>query len=153
MNVESKLGPSRRSSKLGLSGIREIFEKAQKIPGVIRLEFGEPDFDTPDNIKAAAIRSIQQGKTKYTSSYGMVELRNEIAKKLKKENSVDYDPKSEVVVTAGATAAINIASLSAVDSGDEILVPDPGWATYSHAVNLVGAVPIPYALKESSGYS
>ena len=75
-----KLGPSRRSSKLGLSGIREIFEKAQTIPDVIRLEFGEPDFDTPDNIKAAAIKAIQAGKTKYTSSSGMPELRNEISR-------------------------------------------------------------------------
>ncbi len=156
MNVESsklKLGPSSRSNKLGLSGIREIFEKAQRIPDIIRLEFGEPDFDTPENIKAAAIRAIQQGKTKYTSSYGMLELRNEIAEKLKRENGIGYDPKSEVVVSAGATAAINIAFLAVVDSGDEILVPDPGWATYSHAVNLVGAVPVPYALKEASGYS
>jgi aspartate/methionine/tyrosine aminotransferase len=156
LNVEAtkiRLGPSRRSTVLGLSGIREIFEKAQKIPDVIRLEFGEPDFDTPENIKAAAIRAIQQGKTKYTSSYGMLELRNEIAGKLKKENGIDYEPKTEVVVSAGATAAINIAFLAVVDSGEEIMVPDPGWATYSHAVNLVGAVPIPYALKESNGYS
>ena len=155
MTVEPavKLGASQRSSKLGLSGIREIFEKAQKIPDVIRLEFGEPDFDTPDNIKAAAIKAIQAGKTKYTSSAGMPELRNEISRKLQRENSIEYDPKTEVVVTAGATSAINLAFLSTVDEGQEILVPDPGWATYSHAVNLVGAVPVPYALTERNHYS
>ena len=64
-----------------------------------------------------------------------------------------YDPKTEVVVTAGATSAINIAFLSTVDEGAEILVPDPGWATYSHAVNLVGAIPVPYALTEANAYS
>jgi aminotransferase len=147
------LEPSQRSRKLGLSGIREIFEKAQKIPGVIRLEFGEPDFDTPDNIKSAAIRAINAGKTKYTSSAGLPELRSAISTKLGKENNVSYDHSKEVVVTAGATSAINLAFLSTVDVGDEILVPDPGWATYAHAVSLVGAIPVPYALRESTGYS
>jgi len=138
---------------LGLSGIREIFEKAQKIPDVIRLEFGEPDFDTPENIKSAAIRAINAGKTKYTSSAGLPELRSAISSKLGKENNVSYDPSKEVVVTAGATSAINLAFLSTVDVGDEILVPDPGWATYAHAVSLVGATPVPYAMHESTSYS
>ncbi len=145
--------PSRRSRKLGLSGIREIFEKAQKIPDVIRLEFGEPDFDTPDNIKAAAIRAINAGMTKYTSSAGVPELRSAIASKLASENGVDYDSASEVIVTAGATSAINLAFLSTVDVGDEILVPDPGWATYPYAVQAVSAVPVSYPLREASGYS
>ena len=147
------LEPSIRSRKLGLSGIREIFEKAQKIPGVIRLEFGEPDFDTPENIKSAAVRAINAGKTKYTSSAGLPELRNAISSKLSRENNVSYDPMKEVVVTAGATSAINLAFLSTVDVGDEILVPDPGWATYAHAVSVVGATPVPYPLRESTGYS
>ena len=147
------LEPSQRSRKLGLSGIREIFEKAQKIPDVIRLEFGEPDFDTPDNIKAAAVRAINNGKTKYTSSAGIPELRAAISAKLSKENQVVYDAAKEVVVTAGATSAINLAFLSVADIGDEILVPDPGWATYTHAVHIVGSIPVPYPLRESAGYS
>ncbi len=147
------LEPSQRSRKLGLSGIREIFEKAQKIPDVIRLEFGEPDFDTPENIKAAAVRAINNGKTKYTSSAGIPELRAAISAKLGRENQVAYDAAKEVVVTAGATSAINLAFLSVADIGDEILVPDPGWATYTHAVHIVGAVPIPYPLRESVSYS
>lgn len=147
------LGPSQRSSKLGLSGIREIFEKAQKIPDVIRLEFGEPDFDTPENIKAAAVRAINAGKTKYTSSAGLIELRKAISYKLEKENDITYDPAKEIVITAGATAAINLAFLATVDVGAEILIPDPGWATYVHAVHVVGAVPVPYPLRETSEYS
>ncbi len=139
--------------KLGLSGIREIFEKAQKIPDVIRLEFGEPDFDTPENIKAAAVRAINQGKTKYTSSAGIPELRNAISTKLERENKVHYDSAKEVVVTAGATSAINLAFLATADFGDEILVPDPGWATYSHAVHIVGATPVGYPLFESEEYA
>lgn len=139
--------------KLGLSGIREIFERAQKIPDAIRLEFGEPDFDTPENIKDAAIRAINNGKTKYTSSSGIPELRSAISSKLASENEVEYDPSKEVVVTAGATSALNLAFLSTVDIGDEILVPDPGWATYTHAVKIVGAVPVPYPLLESENYA
>lgn len=123
------------------------------MPDAIRLEFGEPDFDTPDNIKVAAIEAIKKGKTKYSSSAGIPELRNAVATKLKRENKVDYDPTKEIVVTAGATAGINLALLATLDVGDEILVPDPGWATYVHAVNIVGAKPVPYALRESSGYA
>ena len=145
--------PSRRSGQIGLSGIREIFEKAQKIPDVIRLEFGEPDFDTPDNIKDAAIRAIKSGKTKYTSSAGLPELRRAISDKFSKDNGVEYDPYKEVVVTAGATSALNVSFLATVDVGDEVLIPDPGWATYSHAVQIVGATPLPYPLRESTGYA
>ena len=153
LGSESKVEPSQRSKTLGLSGIRQIFERAQKIPDIIRLEFGEPDFDTPENIKAAAIEAIRKGKTKYTSSSGIPELRSAVASKLKAENSISYDPSTEVVVTTGATSAIHLALLAVLDPGEEILVPDPGWATYSHSVNISGANPVPYALKESSDYT
>ncbi|MGA2876079.1 MAG: pyridoxal phosphate-dependent aminotransferase [Nitrososphaerales archaeon] len=153
METKSLVKPSARSESLGLSGIRVIFEKVSKMPDAIRLEFGEPDFDTPDNIKAAAIEAIKKGKTKYASSAGIIELRNAVAAKLKRENQIEYTPAKEIVVTAGATAGINLALLSTMDVGDEILVPDPGWATYVHAVNIVGAKPVPYKLYESSGYA
>jgi aminotransferase len=145
--------PSDRSETLGISGIRVIFEKVSKMPDAIRLEFGEPDFDTPDNIKAAAIDAIKKGRTKYSSSAGTIELRNAVASKFSRENNLKYDPAKEVVITAGATSGINLALLATLDVGDEILVPDPGWATYVHAVNIVGAKPVPYALRESSGYA
>lgn len=146
-------GPSKRSQKLGVSGIRVIFEKAQSIPDVIRLEFGEPDFDTPQNIKDAAIRAISTGRTKYTSGAGIMELRRAISRKLESENEVSYDAGKEIVVTAGATAGINLSLLASLDEGDEILVPNPGWATYVYAVKLVGANPILYDLSPKSGYS
>ncbi len=152
MEEKGKLYASHRSQTLGLSGIREIFEKAQTIPDVIRLEFGEPDFDTPSNIKEAAIRAINSGYTKYSSSAGVLDLRKAVSEKLKKENSVDYDASREVVITAGATSAINLALLATLDSGDEILVPDPGWASYVHAVKLVGAKPVLYPLQESETF-
>ena len=86
METKFAVKPSARSKSLGLSGIRVIFEKVSKMPDAIRLEFGEPDFDTPDNIKAAAIEAIKKGKTKYASSAGIPELRNAVAVKLKQEN-------------------------------------------------------------------
>ena len=145
--------PSDRSKTLGLSGIRVIFEKVSRMQDAIRLEFGEPDFDTPENIKLAAIRAIKNGKTKYSSSAGTTELREAVSAKFKRENKVEYVPSKEIVITAGATSGINLALLATLDVGDEILVPDPGWATYVHAVNIVGAKPVPYALRESSGYT
>jgi aminotransferase len=144
---------SQRSEKLGVSGIRAIFEKAQTIPDVIRLEFGEPDFDTPKNIKDAAIRAISRGETKYTSGAGIPELRKAVSKKLERENGIFYEPLREVVVSAGATSGIYFSLLATLDAGDEILIPNPGWATYAFSVNLAGAVPIQYNLESSTGYS
>jgi aspartate/methionine/tyrosine aminotransferase len=144
---------SRRSQKLGVSGIRLIFERAQSFSDVIRLEFGEPDFDTPQNIKDAAARAISTGKTKYTSGSGLMELRQAISAKFERENGIYYDPSTEVIVSSGATMGINLALLSTLDEGDEILVPNPGWATYAYAVKLVGATPILYDLEPATKYS
>ncbi len=151
-NEQTKPTASKRSQALGVSGIRDIFEKAHKIPNVVRLEFGEPDFDTPENIKQAAIRAITEGHTKYTSSAGIPELRKAVSEKLEKDNKIHYEASKEVVVTAGATAALNLALQATLDPHEEILVPDPGWATYVHSVQLVGATPVMYPLKESMGY-
>ena len=153
MESEFSARPSARSETLGLSGIRVIFEKVAKMPDAIRLEFGEPDFDTPPNIKAAAIEAIKQGKTMYSSSAGIPELRNAVASKLKRDNNIEYEPLKEVIVTAGATAGINQALLATVDVGDEVLIPNPGWATYYHAVNVTGAKPIMYPLREQTRYA
>jgi aminotransferase len=144
---------SARSRKLGLSGIRVIFEKAQAIPDVIRLEFGEPDFDTPKNIKDAAVKAISEGKTKYTSGSGMPELRNAVSVKLEDENGIYYDPSTEVVVSAGATAGIYNALLATLDEGDEILIPNPGWATYVYSVTLSGAIPVLYSLEAYNNFN
>jgi aminotransferase len=146
-------GASKRSQQLGVSGIRAIFERAQTFPDVLRLEFGEPDFDTPQNIKDAAIHAITTGRTKYTSGSGIIELRKAISRKLENENKVYYDPKKEIVISAGATAGINLALQATLDEGDEILVPNPGWATYVYAVKLVGAIPVLYDLRSESSYS
>lgn len=152
MTSNTFLDPSSRSETLGLSGARAIFENASRIPDAIHFELGEPDFDTPENIKSAAIRAIMEGKTKYSSSAGIPELKEAISRKFKKINNIEYDRK-EVVITTGATGGLSVTLLATMDPGQEILVPDPGWATCLHSVMIAGVKPIPYGLSEDLGYS
>jgi len=142
---------SSKARALGLSGIREINELLQKIPDVIRLEYGEPDFDPPEYVKNAAIDAIIKGRAKYVSSAGLPELREAISEKLKKENNITYEP-SEVVVTNGANAAIHYSLETIVNEGEEVLIPDPGWANFEHAVKAVGAKPKFYPLYEENDF-
>jgi aspartate/methionine/tyrosine aminotransferase len=138
-------------SEIPLSGIREIFEKAQSISDAIRLEFGEPDFDTPVHIKNAAYEALKGGATKYASSFGIPELRAALARKMAKENNVSCTP-SNVVVASGATCALCLATLTVMDQGEEILIPDPGWANYAPIARIGGAVPVGYPLFEKNGF-
>lgn len=142
---------SSKTRALGLSGIREINELLQKIPDVIRLEYGEPDFDPPEYVKNAAIDAIIKGRAKYVPSAGLPELREAISEKLKKENNITYEP-SEVVVTNGANAAIHYSLETIVNEGEEVLIPDPGWANFEHAVKAVGAKPKFYPLYEENDF-
>ncbi|MDA4136486.1 MAG: pyridoxal phosphate-dependent aminotransferase [Thaumarchaeota archaeon] len=134
------------------SGIRVIFERANKIPGVIRMEVGEPDFDTPLPIRQAAKRSIDEGFTHYTSSAGILPLREAIATKLKTDNGVDADAATEVVVAPGAGAALYLSILCTTNNGDEVLIPDPGWPHYEACVKLAGGKPVRYPLREDLGF-
>lgn len=139
-------------SEIPLSGIREIFEKAQTIPDVIRLEFGEPDFDTPAHIKNAAYEALTRGATKYTSSFGIAELRDAIAEKMLRENGVKCS-RSNVVVTAGATSALSLAVLAVLNPGNEILIPNPGWANYVPISRIGGATSVGYPLFEKDEFN
>jgi len=111
--------------------------KAQGID-VVGFGAGEPDFDTPDYIKEAAIKALREGKTKYTPAVGMPELRAAIAKKLEKENGLKYAPE-QVVVNLGGKHSVYEAMQAMLDPGDEVLLPAPYWVTYPEAVGLAGA--------------
>lgn len=139
-------------SEIPLSGIREIFEKAQTIPNVIRLEFGEPDFDTPPHIKNAAYEALTRGATKYTSSFGISELRDAIAEKMVRENGVKCS-RSNVVVTTGATSALSLAVLAVLNPSNEILIPNPGWANYVPISRIGGATSVGYPLFEKDEFN
>ena len=108
---------------------------------VVSFGAGEPDFDTPDFIKRAAIEAIQEGKTKYTHVMGIPELREAIARKLKKDNKLDYQIDQIVVTTGGKQALFN-AVLSICQEGDEMLIPSPYWVSYPEQAKLAGATPV-----------
>lgn len=117
--------------------------KALKAQGeeVYGLAGGEPDQDTPDFIKLAAIEALNQGKTKYTPAAGIPELREAIAAKLKTDNGIDYDPR-QIVVNSGAKQSCFNAILAVCEEGDEVIIPSPYWVSYPEMVRLAGAEPV-----------
>ena len=118
---------------------------------VIGLGAGEPDFDTPDNIKEAAIAAIRDGKTKYTAVDGIPELKDAICAKFKRENALDYTP-SQVTVGTGGKQVLYNAIMATVDPGDEVIIPAPYWVSYPDIVLLAGGTPVPVATSMENGF-
>jgi aspartate aminotransferase len=118
---------------------------------VIGLGAGEPDFDTPDTIKEAAIAAIRAGATKYTAVDGTPELKAAIAAKFKRENGLDYVP-DQITVGAGGKQVIFNAMIATIDPGDEVIVPAPYWVSYPDIVQLCGGVPVVVACPEETGF-
>ncbi len=108
---------------------------------VISLSVGEPDFDTPQNIKDAAIAAIQRGETRYTDVAGTMELRKAVAAKFKRDNGIDYAPE-EIIVTTGGKQVIFNALLATIDAGDEAIIPTPCWVSYPDIVSLAEGKPV-----------
>ncbi len=118
---------------------------------VIGLGAGEPDFDTPDNIKRAAVEAIQRGETKYTAVDGIPELKRAVAEKFKRENGLAYKP-SEITVGSGGKQVLYNALLATLDPGDEVIVPSPYWVSYPDIVLLAGAEPVVVDTKLEDGF-
>ncbi len=118
---------------------------------VYALAGGEPEVDTPDFIRAAAIQAIHEGRTKYTPSSGIPELREAIAAKLLVDNNLEFDPK-QICLTAGAKMACFNAILAVVEEGDEVIIPSPYWVSYPEMVRLAGGEPIIVETQESTGW-
>lgn len=125
------------------SGIRRFFNLAGSIKNAISLGIGEPDFVTPYHIREAMVDSLLNGETQYTENRGLLSLRNEIASYLKTRHQLEYDPKTEIVVTVGASEAIDIVMRATLRPGDEVLIPDPGYVSYMPCVSMCGAVGVP----------
>jgi len=134
---------SQHVQSLPASGIRQFFDLLSSMDDVISLGVGEPDFVTPPSIRQAAVRSIDEGRTHYTSNYGLIELRQAIVRHLHRLYGVDYDQTTEIIVTAGVSEAILIAMMAVLDPGDEALCPDPSYVAYLPAVLLSGGVFVP----------
>jgi aminotransferase len=133
---------SKRVSDIPASGIRKFFDVAAVLEDVISLGIGEPDFDTPEPILQAGIRSLQNGETHYTSNYGRMDLREAVAKYLENQYGVVYDPGTEIIITVGVSEALYLANTTIVDPGDEILIPTPCFVSYQPEVKLAGGVPV-----------
>lgn len=132
--------------KIKPSGIRRLFDIANEIPDVISLGVGEPDFDTPWHIREEGIYSLHKGRTFYTSNSGLIELREEIARFMKRKYGLSYDPKHEIVLTVGGSEAIDIALRAILNPGDEVIYPEPCFVSYEPCVLLSDGVPVPIEL-------
>lgn len=145
-----------KMKQIPFTGIRRMMEKANKLAAeghkIIHFEMGQPDFDTPANIKEAAKRALDQGLTSYTSNYGIPALRNAIADKLQRMNGLTVDPNTELMVTTGGEEAVAAAIFALAEKGDEVLVPDPGYIPYSSLIKLAEAVPVPVPLNEKDNF-
>lgn len=137
---------SERVKGIEISGIRKIFEAAG--PDSINLGLGQPDFDTPQHIKDAAIRAIQEGKTGYTTNNGIPELRAAISRKFRQENGIKYHP-DQLIITAGASEALHIVMQALLNTGDRVLCPDPGFVSYASLALLAGGRPVSVPLTKS----
>lgn len=134
------------------SGIRKFFDLVSEMDDVISLGVGEPDFDTPWHIRDEGIYSLEKGKTFYTSNSGLKELKNEIAKYIKRTQNVDYDPAHEIMVTVGGSEAIDVALRAMIDEGDEVLIPQPSYVSYEPCAFLAGAKPVIINLKAENEF-
>lgn len=133
---------SARVQSVPPSGIRRFFDIAATMDNVISLGIGEPDFVTPYTITQAGIRSLQQGKTAYTSNSGTIELRQELQKHLNHLYGLNYDPENELLITVGVSEALQNAMLATIDPGDEVIIPEPCFVAYGPSVVFAGGVPV-----------
>lgn len=134
------------------SGIRKFFDIASEIEGVISLGVGEPDFNTPWACTEKAIYTLEQGKTTYTSNAGLLELREEIAKYIKNSLNINYCPKSQILVTVGASEGIDLALRAVICPNDEVLVVEPSFVSYKPCITMCGGIPVVVNTKEENNF-
>lgn len=134
------------------SGIRKFFDIASERKDTISLGVGEPDFDTPWHVRDEGIYSLEKGKTFYTSNSGLIELRDEIGKYLKRRCNISYDPKNEMIITVGGSEAIDIAFRAMLDPGDEVIIPQPSYVSYEPCAILANGKPVIIELKNEDQF-
>ena len=144
MNYDELLSPA--AKQMRPSGIRKFFDLAADMPHCISLGVGEPDFKTPWSVRDAGIRSLEQGRTKYTANAGLKELRAEVCNYLARRFELHYEPQN-VLVTVGGSEAIDLAIRALVKPGDEVIIPEPCFVCYEPITQLVGGVPVHIATR------
>jgi aminotransferase len=124
------------------SGIRRFFDIVAEMENVVSLGVGEPDFITPWHIRDSCIDGLYRGRTAYTSNYGLLELREEIARSKFDQHKVTYDPRNEILITVGVSEALDLAMRAILSPGDEILIPEPCYVSYKACASLAGGIPV-----------
>ncbi|MDO8683018.1 MAG: aminotransferase class I/II-fold pyridoxal phosphate-dependent enzyme [Armatimonadota bacterium] len=125
------------------SGIRKFFDVVSQMKDVVSLGVGEPDFVTPWRVREASIYSLERGYTHYTSNYGLLELRQAVARKLMETEGLEYNPEDQILITVGVSEGMDLALRAIIDPGDEIIVPEPCYVSYKPCVIFAGGVPVP----------
>jgi len=139
-------------ARIPASGIRRFFDLIAGVEGAISLGVGEPDFVTPERFREAAIRSIKEGKTKYTSNYGIRPLRDAISEHTEKLRGVRYDVEREIIVTVGVSEAVDLAMRATLNEGDEVILADPSYVAYVPGIVLAGGVPVAVPTREENAF-
>lgn len=134
------------------SGIRKFFDIVSEMKDAISLGVGEPDFDTPWHIRDEGIYAFERGKTFYTSNAGLKDLRVEIANYLKRSQGIEYNPDNEIIVTVGGSEGIDIGLRAIINSGDEVIIPQPSYVSYEPCSILAGAKPVVINLKPENDF-
>jgi aminotransferase len=134
------------------SGIRRFFDMLAEMKDVISLTIGEPDFTTPEPITQAAIASLEAGETHYSANGGMIELRELIAANLSRRYGVEYDPRTEILVTVGASEGVDASLRATIDPGDEVIYHEPCFVAYAPCIQLAGGVAVPIATTDATEF-
>ncbi|MGN0962041.1 MAG: aminotransferase class I/II-fold pyridoxal phosphate-dependent enzyme, partial [Clostridia bacterium] len=134
------------------SGIRKFFDLCAGSKDIISLGVGEPDFVSPWTIREACVYSLEKGYTMYTSNYGLPELRHEIVKYMDERFGVRYDENTDVIVTVGASEAIDMALRTVLSPGDEVLIPEPCYVSYQACTLMSHGVPVAVPTSEENGF-
>jgi aminotransferase len=143
---------SRVVANVPASGIRRFFDLVAEMDDVISLGVGEPDFVTPWRIREAAIYSLEQGRTTYTSNFGLLELRQEISRMFRDRCGATYDPAREILVTVGVSEALDTAFRAILNAGDEVIIPEPCYVSYVPCVAFAGGCPVLVPSRPESGF-
>ena len=143
---------SKTITEIKPSGIRKFFDIAAEMDDVISLGVGEPDFDTPWHVRDEGIYSLEKGRTSYTSNAGLKELKEEIAKFLKRRYDLTYDPVKEMIVTVGGSEGIDICMRAMLDPGDEVIIPQPSYVSYEPCCVLANGTPVIVELKAENEF-
>lgn len=143
---------SSRVREVEPSGIRKFFDIAEQFDDVISLSVGDPDFKTPWNIRREGMRTLERGFTRYTANSGLLQLRKELSRYLKRKYNLNYTAEEEIIVTVGGSEAIDLAIRALVEPGDEVLIVEPCFVSYRPIVQLTGGVPVSIPTKAENHF-